>query len=219
VSYGESRRYQYARYRGGSSTGKDVNSIKIGRLLLVGLGGLLLLWLIFIVIRGTFGWIYDRFSPEPEIEVPMSLNEPFVESPDPQPSQPKPDDTLTQTLAEKIIRNWLEVKGQAMGPQHKIELLDTVLMEPARSQWQQRAADARSGNWYWQYQQHSISVTNVAINPGNDNRAKVTAEVQEKGTLFDNGQRIRQQNSSLRVQYQLQRQNDSWKIRDWQILN
>jgi curved DNA-binding protein CbpA len=219
VSYGESRRYQYARYRGGSSTGKDVNSIKIGRLLLVGLGGLLLLWLIFIVIRGTFGWIYDRFSPEPEIEVPMSLNEPFVESPDPQPSQPKPDDTLTQTLAEKIIRNWLEVKGQAMGPQHQIELLDTVLMDPARSQWQQRAADARSGNWYWQYQQHSISVTNVAINPENDNRAKVTAEVQEKGTLFDNGQPIRQQNSSLRVQYQLQRQNDSWKIRDWQILN
>jgi hypothetical protein len=186
-------------------------------LLLVGIGGLLLLWLMFIVIRGTFGWIFNRFSPEPEI--PMSLNEPFVEIPEPKPPQPQPDDTLTPTLAEKTIRDWLQVKGQAMGPQHQIDLLDTVLMDPARSRWQQRAADARSGNWYWQYQQHSISVMNVAINPENDNLAKVTAEVQENGTLFDNGQPIRQQNSSLRVQYQLQRQNDSWKIRDWQILN
>ncbi len=219
VSDGESRRHQYARDRGRSSMGQNVSSIKMGRLLLVGIGGLLLLWLIFSLIRGTFGWIFNRFSPEPEIEISLSLNEPFVDIPEPKPPQPQPNDTLTQTLAEKTIREWLQVKGQALGPEHQIEMLDTILVDPARSRLQQRAADARSGNWYWQYEPHSVSVTNVTVNSENDNLAKVTAEVQENGTLFDNGRAIRQQNSSLRVQYQLQRQNDRWKIRDWQILN
>lgn len=223
VADAQSRRSQYVRSRGRGGTGKDVSSVKVGRLLLVGIGGLLLLWLIFSAIRGTFGWIVNRFQgttpPAPEPELSLSLNEPLVEKPETSSSQPQPGGPLTSRLAEQRIRDWLSVKGQALGPEHKIELLGNVLTDPALSQWQQRAADARDRNWYWQYQQHSVSVSNVTVNPNDANRGQVTVSVREVGRLFDNGQQIRQQDSSLQVRYELVRQGDRWKIRDWQILN
>jgi curved DNA-binding protein CbpA len=220
TSYGESRRNPYQRSGRRGSAGKDASSLKMGRLLLVGVGTLLLLWLIFSIVRGTFGWIIDRFQggTANEVELPLSLKEPFVEIPAPEPPKPQLDGPLTAELAARTIRDWLSVKAQALGEQHRSELLSTILVDPALSRWQQRAAEAQAGNWYWQYQQHTVAVGNVTVDANNENLARVTASVREVGRLVDNGEAIRQQDSSLRVQYELLRQGDRWKIRDWEIL-
>lgn len=191
--------------------------MKIDRLILLGVGGLLgllLLWLLLSAIAGLFqrgpslkGEQLDIALHEAIVPMPVSDSDALVDMGGP----------LNQALGRSIIQKWLSIKSLALGPEHQVEQLEEILMDPALSVWQQRAENARQENWYWEYD-HNLVEAQVQASETDPNRGTVVVEVSEAARLFENGQQTRQREDNLQVQYQLVRTDGQWRIRDWEIL-
>ena len=71
-----------------------------------------------------------------------------------------------------------------MGPEYQADALAQVLLEPALTQWQRRAAAAVRENWHWEYD-HAVTVESVEPNDPTADALTVRAEVSETGRLFE----------------------------------
>jgi hypothetical protein len=156
-------------------------------------------------------------KPAIQVEQPLvSLDRPLVVLPSPDPTAI--DGPLTNDSGRQIIAAWLAAKSAAMGSEHKVEELEKILVEPKLSEWQAASQDAKRDNWYKQYK-HELKVLSVEQNQTNPDEAKVTAEVSEAEEYYEAGTLKDSRNDpALQVRYSLIRQNNQWKIQNWEIL-
>jgi hypothetical protein len=130
------------------------------------------------------------------------------------------DGPLTDESAKQVVMAWLSAKSLAMGEGHDTSTLSQILAEPALSQWQQLSAQAQANNSYRQFN-HTVTVISVTQDEATPDQASVEAEVAEAATIFENGQQndAASYDDTLRVQYDLVRDGEQWKIRSMTVLN
>ncbi len=198
--------------RRGSS--KKLDSVQLRRLLLLGFIGLLGVWLAWLILSAFWNLVSGAMGGggQPLVE----LSGPPVAIPTPEPPNPLAED-LTPEVAQQVIQRWLDTKAAALGPQHQIESLQGILVDPALTQWVGIAQSIRAEGSYRNYQ-HSLTVNDVQVDPNNPNQAFIEATVSETTRFYQNGQLSDSREDTLRVRYQLVRQQDLWRIQDWRVV-
>lgn len=202
----------------GRSSGK-LKTQKVERLIFFGGAALLALLVLWLLIK-ILGWIVGAFQSGPYLrgeQLSIQLDRPVIPVPAPVADPLTTTGPLNEAIAQQVIQKWYEIKSAALGSQHQVDQLSTILVDPALSLWQRRAEAARQDNWYWEYD-HNIEESAVEISPTDPDRATVEAQVSEVARLYENGQLTTSRDDNLRVQYQLVRQDGQWHIRDWAIL-
>jgi hypothetical protein len=185
-----------------------------GRLAVVVIVGLLAMGTLGVVTVRAIAWIGGLFSG-PKIQQPalnISLSTPPISLPEAAP----PEATIGVTdIAERTITSWLEAKRLAMGPEHNTAVLETVLVDPVLSQWQNRAAGGERDNWYYTFE-HSVNV--ISVEPDDPTAAAITveAEVNEVAEFFELGARndALSYDTNLTMRYELVREGDNWYVQD-----
>jgi hypothetical protein len=150
-------------------------------------------------------------QPMLELDVPLVT---LIESPPDALSEA----TLTTESAQQLIEVWLNAKAAAMGPDHATEKLSQILTGPKLAEWQGAAeAEKQSGN-YRKYT-HKVKIAAVEQSKETPDTAKITAEVSE-ATEFYKGDQLDDSRSDpeLRVQYDLARVENQWRIQNWQVI-
>lgn len=127
--------------------------------------------------------------------------------------------TLNTELAQKTIQKWLDSKQSALGKEHQIEALNSILTLPALTQWRNTASYYKQNNIYRQFD-HTLKINSVEIDPNNSDLATVNATVTEAAQHYQQGKLNQAQsyNSNLVVRYELVRQNDNWSIKNSELL-
>lgn len=196
-------------------------SIRVGRLVSIAVFGLLAVGLIGFVTVKTIGWLVGVLGlggPRLEGELPMvQLDKPPLEIPAPNQVSLAASGPITEEVARLVIQSWLNTKAAALGPNHQVEQLPNILVEPALSRWLPTANALKRENSYRKYE-HSLEIKNFKMSDTNADQAQVDAQVGEKAEFYDNGRLTSSQNDNLLVRYSLVRQDGKWQIRDWDVL-
>lgn len=193
---------------------EPARSPRWGRLAAVLIVGLLAMGTLGVVTVRALTWLGGMFSG-PKIQQPaldLSLSEPPISLPE----APPPEATISiSDIAERTITNWLEAKRQAMGPEHNTAQLETALVEPALTQWQNRASGGERDNWYYTFE-HSVNVTSVEPDDPTAEALTVEAEVSEVAEFFELGTRndALSYNTDLTMQYELVREGSDWYVQN-----
>ena len=122
---------------------------------------------------------------------------------------------LNTATAKQILELWFTTKKAAMGQGHTIAQLDQALSEPKLSVWRKEAGDAQRDGAHVEYE-HAVEVKKVDVNPTDSNRASITANVRELRKYYEGSAMKEDQTDDLQLRYNLVRQNNQWKISDWQ---
>ncbi|MDJ0637024.1 MAG: IMS domain-containing protein [Xenococcaceae cyanobacterium MO_188.B29] len=171
---------------------------------------------------GVLGFIFTNKmlkpatqTTKPSEDVVVKVTEPPAPSPSaekkaPQPAKPK---GMNETVAKQAIENWLESKSAAMGSEHKVEALNSILVSSLLSTWRERALHYKQTKEYREYQ-HEVKVRSVNFDEQKPNQAVVEAEVREKADHHQGGKLIpaKSYDENLLVRYHLLRQGDKWFI-------
>ncbi|HEY9646333.1 MAG TPA: ARC6/PARC6 family protein, partial [Chroococcidiopsis sp.] len=136
-----------------------------------------------------------------------------------QPPKPAPTaatGALDEQKAKEVLETWLAAKSLAFGQTHDTTKLAQILVDPALTQWQANAEEAKAANAYSEYV-HTVKVTAVTSAPETPDLAQVEAEVTESSKYYIDGQLDveRSADDNLSVRYTLVRQNNQWFIQDW----
>ncbi|MDY7020504.1 MAG: ARC6/PARC6 family protein, partial [Cyanobacteriota bacterium] len=185
------------------------------RLLILGALGILALWLAWLILSALWGVVSRAFGGGDQQPM-VQLARPPVPIPEREPVNPLTGN-LTPQVAEAVVQKWLDVKEAALGSQHRIEGLREILVDPALDRWVAIAEDIESENSYRNYQ-HSLEINNVQPDPGDPNQGVVDAQVAEATRFYQDGVQIDSRSETLRVRYQLVREQNQWKIEDWRIV-
>ncbi len=123
--------------------------------------------------------------------------------------------TLDNATAEQILKQWLDAKSAAMGPDYAALDLEKVLADPKLSYWQNASVEAKRDNWYKKYK-HDLKVTSVQSSPATPDQAEVVAEVSETEEFYTGG-RLSESSppENLNLRYSLIRKDGAWRIADW----
>jgi hypothetical protein len=170
--------------------------------------------------RGVTALVTTISNPNPnqlqEPPLALDLNAPIVQS----PSQEEESDPtqLTRDRAEQIVRTWLSRKALALGPQYQIDPLDQILTEPLLSLWLDRAQTFVNRKTYQQFR-HSVAIEGVSSEE--PNQGEILASVREVAKYYRNGREIpsRSYDSTLKVRYDVVREEETWKIREIEVIN
>ena len=236
---------KYSPHKGTTATTKTIRRKKKQAhtsLKSYGKSWLLLLGLICGV--GTLGFVFTSSqlqSKSEERNAVESVKEPANPQPVAVTSKPKPavESTTTNTevkpevtakppvnpdvfdreSAKIAIQKWLDSKAAALGQEHQVERLNSILTASLLTQWRDRSNYYKQNNIHRQFE-HSLKIRSVKINPDNPNLATVEAEVKEVARHYQRGQLNQAQSYSdnLVVSYQLIRQNNTWLIQNNKIL-
>ena len=155
---------------------------------------------------------------EQQEQLELKLDTPLVALSPEAAADPASESVLNNGSAQKIVESWLAAKALAMGPEHSTEKLDQVLTDPKLSEWRAAAEDGKQNNSYRKYK-HTVKVAAVEQSKDKPDQAKVTAEVSEAMDIYD-GDQIKDSRSDpeLRVQYDLVRVDNKWRIQNWQVI-
>ncbi|AFZ37261.1 heat shock protein DnaJ domain protein [Stanieria cyanosphaera PCC 7437] len=193
-------------------------------------GGILIIGLVFGV--GSLGFLLTKILLSPSVKqasnveteyLAISLNKSLLELPSvaQQPPKPKPEPEkgLTNTVAQQVVQQWLNSKSAAFGKEHKIDQLNSILIDPLLSQWRDRATIYQKDNFYRTYQ-HTVKIQSVKFDPKNPNQGSIEAEVREIAQHYQNQQIDPSQSydDSLLVRYELVRQAEKWLIKNIDVL-
>ncbi|MBE9010585.1 ARC6/PARC6 family protein, partial [Pseudanabaenaceae cyanobacterium LEGE 13415] len=123
---------------------------------------------------------------------------------------------MTQGLAQKVLETWLNAKRHAMGKTYDTSKLSQVLVDPRLSEWQRNSEESKRDNLHIEYD-HAVKVDSVEVSPTDPNQATVRATVTEVRKYFQSGQPGDvQTDRDMSVRYTLVKQNNEWRIKDWQ---
>ncbi len=89
------------------------------------------------------------------------------------------------------------------------------MIEPKLSVWRKESSDAQRDGAHVEYE-HAVDVKKVEIDPTNPNQASVTAAVRELRKYYEGSSLKEQQTDDLQLRYVLIRQNNQWKISNWE---
>ncbi|MBE9146930.1 ARC6/PARC6 family protein, partial [Planktothrix mougeotii] len=190
------------------------------RLLILGVGGLLGIWLLWFLLSLAFGALADVLGwsgPKLKGEQAMvQLNQPPLPIPEPKPVTAEPE-KITPEVAEAKLNQWLSMKSAAMGPEHQVEGLRQILVDPALARWVGMAETMKQEGSHRTYK-HSLKVTEVQMDQANPNQAVAYADVEEQAQFYSQGQLQNTENASLQIQYRFIRKDGQWRIEDWQVI-
>ncbi|VXD18214.1 Heat shock protein DnaJ-like protein [Planktothrix serta PCC 8927] len=193
---------------------------KWGRLLILGLGGLIGVWILWFLLSRTFGALADVLGwsgPTLKGEQAMvQLNQPPLPIPEAKPVTAEPE-KITPEVAETKLNQWLSAKSVAMGPDHQVEALQQILVDPALARWVGMAETMKQDGSHRTYK-HSLKVTEVQMDQANPNQAVAYADVQEQVTSYSQGKLQNSEDASLQLQYRFIRKDGEWRIEDWQVI-
>ncbi|MDJ0737527.1 MAG: IMS domain-containing protein [Nostocaceae cyanobacterium] len=194
--------------------------IRLMWMLFASVVGVLILWFLG---TATFGLLENLFFPSAKLEgkyVAVELNKPPITIPDPNSKPQLPEGSLTEETAKEVIQTWLSTKATALGSNHNIESLEHILVDPALSQWQRIVKQDQQKNRYRQFE-HQITEISIDKNDSDDNHAAVVAAVTEVAKFYDNGQinQRRSYDETVRVKYDLVKQEGVWRIQSMSIVN
>jgi hypothetical protein len=190
----------------------------------VGLGAIALV--IFGLYQGVSA-LWSRFSGESttvKMQNPplaLELNTAPVALPNGDTEQEGTETALlNRDRAETIVRTWLSEKAQALGPEHRTEGLDSILSASLLSSWQSRAQTFANRNAYQQFR-HSVTIESLSYRPNQPNQGQITAQVREVAKYYRNGNQIadRSYDSTLKVRYDVVRENQTWRINGITVLD
>ncbi|MFB2837382.1 IMS domain-containing protein [Floridanema evergladense] len=175
-------------------------------LLGIGLSILLLSWIIQALTR----------KPEPQVQQPVEQVQP-TPTPTPENSTAVLNTAgpITPDVARQAIVLWLDTKSKALSPQHEIDALGNILVDPALARWRKLAQSTQSQNKYRRYE-HSVKEDSVKVVKSTDDEARVEAQVSESVTTLQGDRTIEKESynsPNLRVRYDLVRQDGQWKIK------
>lgn len=150
-------------------------------------------------------------QPMLELDVPLVT---LIES----PTDVLSEATLTTESAQQLIEVWLNAKAAAMGPDHTTEKLDQILTGAKLAEWRGAAEAEKQAGSYRKYT-HKVKIAAVEQSKETPDTAKITAEVSE-ATEFYKGDQLDDSRSDpeLRVQYDLARVENQWRIQNWQVI-
>jgi len=119
--------------------------------------------------------------------------------------------------AEALVKQWQDIKSEALGPDYQIEMLPEILDGSMLSKWQDLALSAKDQSCYWRFVLLNLNVVRAEIildEVGAGEAAEIDAVLEEAAELVDDSQPKKPSYySTYEVQYILKRQNDgSWKI-------
>ncbi|MGK7923193.1 MAG: IMS domain-containing protein [Trichodesmium sp.] len=196
-------------------------SVKVGRLISISLLGLLGIGLIGFITIKIIGWLANALElggPRLQGEqADIQLNSSLIEIPEPNQVNLTGSGPMTKEVAQLAIQSWLDVKAAALGPNHQVEQLQNILVDPALSRWLPTANALKRENSYRQYQ-HNLEIKNFKVSNQEGNQAQVEAEVRETVKFYENGRLTNSDNENLLVRYNLVRQSGKWQISDWKVL-
>ncbi|MBW4636912.1 MAG: DUF4101 domain-containing protein [Gloeocapsa sp. UFS-A4-WI-NPMV-4B04] len=206
----------------GSALVRTVLNAKKTRLMLVATAGLLGIVVFWFLASQTFAWLKQTlFPPAPSLQgeqLLVQLNQPPLPIPS-AGSELLAEEPLNQKMAEQVIQTWLSAKKAAFGSNHAVDNLKQILVQPALSQWQQRVEKDKANNRYRQYQ-HTLKIESVTASAAAPDQTQVEATVKEMAQVYENAQLM--QNASyddtVRVRYDLVRQDSQWRIREMTVL-
>lgn len=121
---------------------------------------------------------------------------------------------MNETTARQVLQFWFDAKKLAFGPTHDISKLSEILTEPRLSDWRSEAIGAKEENLTIAYT-HTIEIRDVDVNPTDPDQAVVTAYVSEERTYTKDGNPLDSRADDLTLNYQLVREDQQWKIKDW----
>ena len=188
-------------------------------------------WLfIFGLLLGTgaIGFATIRLFLSPSVktadnpQLAIALDRPAVKLPPKEVVAAKPKPKPQPTFAEEsrqTVQTWLDSKSAAFGKEHQIERLNDILTEPLLGTWRDRAVAYKQGNFYREYE-HSLTMRSATVDPNDQNKATIEAEVKEIAKHYQSGQLDDSQsyNDNLLVRYQIVRQNNRWLIKGAEVL-
>ncbi|XP_047062405.1 plastid division protein CDP1, chloroplastic-like [Lolium rigidum] len=119
--------------------------------------------------------------------------------------------------AEALVKQWQDIKSEALGPDYQIDMLPEILDGSMLSKWQDLALLAKDQSCYWRFVLLNLSVARAEIlldEAGDGEVAEIDAVLEEAAELLDDSQPKKPSYySTYEVQYTLRRQEDrSWKI-------
>jgi tetratricopeptide (TPR) repeat protein len=200
---------------GRRSSNNKFDPAKLRRLLLFGAIGILGLWLAWLILSAFWNLISGAFGSGGQ-QAMVQLDAPPVAIPQPEQINPLAAD-LTPEVAQQVVQKWLDTKAAALGPQHQIEALQQILADPALAQWVTIAQSIKSEGSHRNYQ-HSLTVNDVQVDSTNPNEAVIEAQVSETTRFYQNDQLLDSRDETLRIRYQLVRQQNLWRIEDWRVV-
>lgn len=198
---------------------RRAKSLNLGRLALVAGAGLLSILLLLFLLSKLFGllaWAVQGLTG-PSLkgeQLAIQLNKPPIEIPPPQAALSAPVGDLTPETAKQVIDTWLKTKRAAFGAEREIGKLSEILVEPALSDWRQRAERDRAEGFSRQYE-HSVKIENVTVDEKDKNSATVVAQVREKQTAMQGNKSVDSSDDELSLRYELVRQNNRWFVKNW----
>ncbi|MBU6345383.1 MAG: DUF4101 domain-containing protein [Cyanobacteria bacterium REEB494] len=181
------------------------------------IGGILGLW---VLIPAIWGRLNSTMVDQPNLQggkLVVQLNQPTVVIPTLSPQPAPPSGQLTKAIAQTLIETWLSTKAAAMGPNHEIKRLDKILIDPALSQWQSIVKQDMAIKRHRKYK-HEVKIELVRQEGNTSNNALVEATVKEITDFYRGGNRQTSGREALRVRYDLNRQQNSWRIRNMTIV-
>lgn len=133
----------------------------------------------------------------------------------PSPSSPP----ITPDEAKAILETWLSAKASAMGQQHELQGLETVLTGSMLSSWQQNAQSAKREGWYVVFR-HELVANSLKVEPLDPLRSQVSAEIREMSEEFIQGstQPKSKLEEKLLAKYELVFQNGKWRIQNADVI-
>ncbi|KAL6844364.1 hypothetical protein ACP4OV_026037 [Aristida adscensionis] len=119
--------------------------------------------------------------------------------------------------AEELVKQWQDIKSEALGPDYQIDMLSEILDGSMLSKWQDLALSAKDQSCYWRFVLLNLSVVRAEIildKVGGGEAAEIDAVLEEAAELVDDSQPKKPSYySTYEVQYRLRRHSDgSWKI-------
>ncbi|WOD40780.1 IMS domain-containing protein [Nodosilinea sp. E11] len=183
-----------------------------GRLALVGLAGIVGVGILGFGTMRALGWVAGVFSGPRISGQPLAirLDQPAFEIPD---APPAPTEIGVNDMAGRVINEWLEIKRGALGESYQGDRLDDILLEPVLTQWRRRADAAAAESWYWEYE-HTVEIESVSPDDPTADQLQAIALVSEQARLFEFGveNTSAAYNDTLRMQYDLVRQDGKWFV-------
>lgn len=180
--------------------------IVLGLLLVTGLG--------YLIIRSLRA-ITSPNAQTANDAIPVQLDQPIVHLVPPGQAVSLSGE-MTQPLAQKVLETWLDAKKLAMGRTHDPSKLPQILIDPRLSEWKRNVEESKRDNLHIEYD-HAVKVDSVEISPTDPNQASVKATVTEVRKYFPSGQAGEvQTDRDMSVRYTLVRQDNQWRIKDWQ---
>jgi curved DNA-binding protein CbpA len=133
------------------------------------------------------------------------------------PSPSATPGVLSKPEADQLVKFWQTAKAEAMSEQYNTTNLQSVLLEPALSEWKSKVAQNKAAKGYWKYTLDQLEIQNVdSLGKG---RSAIKANVKETAQYFEDGKLVKAQSytGTYPVKYTAVQKDSQWHIQDMQV--